>query len=215
MTDRKVWFVTGAGRGMGVDIAQAALAAGHVVVATGRNTEAVIDALGQVDDPLVVQLDITSLSSAEAAVQTALDCFGRIDVLVNNAGNFYAGFFEELSPEQFKRQLATNLVGQLNVTRVVLPVMRKQRSGHIITMSSTAGIVGQEFCSSYSASKFGVRVGWSRFGSMSSPSASEPQSWSRGSSAPRYSKRSQRSGPSCPSTTTPSAPPRLAPLGRQ
>jgi NAD(P)-dependent dehydrogenase (short-subunit alcohol dehydrogenase family) len=159
MTDRKVWFVTGAGRGMGVDIAQAALAAGHVVVATGRNTEAVIDALGQVDDPLVVQLDITSLSSAEAAVQTALDCFGRIDVLVNNAGNFYAGFFEELSPEQFKRQLATNLVGQLNVTRVVLPVMRKQRSGHIITMSSTAGIVGQEFCSAYSASKFGLE-GW-------------------------------------------------------
>jgi NAD(P)-dependent dehydrogenase (short-subunit alcohol dehydrogenase family) len=159
MADKSVWFITGAGRGMGVDIAQTALAASHAVVATGRNTGAVIDAVGEADDLLVVELDITSLASAEAAVQSALDRFGRINVLVNNAGNFYAGFFEELSPEQFERQLATNLVGQLNVTRVVLPVMRKQRSGHIITMSSTAGIVGQEFCSAYSASKFGLE-GW-------------------------------------------------------
>jgi NAD(P)-dependent dehydrogenase (short-subunit alcohol dehydrogenase family) len=159
MIDKSVWFITGAGRGMGVDIAQAALAAGHAVVATGRSTDAVIDAVGEADDLLVVELDITSLASAEAAVQAALDCFGRIDVLVNNAGNFYAGFFEELSPEQFERQLTTNLVGQLNVTRAVLPVMRKQRAGHIVTMSSTGGIVGQEFCSAYSASKFGLE-GW-------------------------------------------------------
>jgi len=159
MIDKSVWFITGAGRGMGVDIAQTALAAGHGVVATGRNTDAVIDAVGDADDLLVVELDITSLASAEAAVQAALNRFGRIDVLVNNAGNFYAGFFEELSPQQFERQLATNLVGQLNVTRAVLPVMRKQGSGHIITMSSTAGIVGQEFCSAYSASKFGLE-GW-------------------------------------------------------
>ena len=159
MADKNVWFITGAGRGMGVDIAQTALAAGHSVVATGRNTGVVIDAVGDADDLLVVELDITSLASADAAVQAAVDRFGRIDVLVNNAGNFYAGFFEELSPEQFERQLATNLVGQLNVTRKVLPVMRKQRSGHIITMSSTAGIVGQEFCSAYSASKFGLE-GW-------------------------------------------------------
>jgi NAD(P)-dependent dehydrogenase (short-subunit alcohol dehydrogenase family) len=159
MAEKKVWFITGAGRGMGVDVAQAALAAGHRVVATGRNTGAVVDAVGEADDLLVVELDITSLASAEAAVRAALDRFGRIDVLVNNAGNFYAGFFEELSPGQFERQLATNLVGQLNVTRAVLPVMRKQRSGHIVTMSSTAGIVGQEFCSAYAASKFGLE-GW-------------------------------------------------------
>jgi NAD(P)-dependent dehydrogenase (short-subunit alcohol dehydrogenase family) len=159
MAEKKVWFITGAGRGMGVDFAQAALAAGHRVVATGRNTGAVVDAVGEADDLLVVELDITSLASAEAAVRAALDRFGRIDVLVNNAGNFYAGFFEELSPGQFERQLATNLVGQLNVTRAVLPVMRKQRSGHIVTMSSTAGIVGQEFCSAYAASKFGLE-GW-------------------------------------------------------
>jgi NAD(P)-dependent dehydrogenase (short-subunit alcohol dehydrogenase family) len=100
MSDKRVWFITGAGRGMGVDIAQAALAAGHAVVATGRNTEAVTDALGETNDPLVVELDITNLASAEAAVRTALERFSSIDVLVNNAGNFYAGFFEELTPEQ-------------------------------------------------------------------------------------------------------------------
>jgi NAD(P)-dependent dehydrogenase (short-subunit alcohol dehydrogenase family) len=159
MADKKVWFITGAGRGMGVDIAQAALAAGHAVVATGRNTEAVADAVGEADDLLVVELDITSLASAEAAAQAAVDRFGRIDVLVNNAGNFYAGFFEELSPEQMRAQIETNLLGPMNVTRAVLPVMRKQRSGKVITISSTAGIVGQSFCSAYAASKFGLE-GW-------------------------------------------------------
>ena len=159
MTDKKVWFITGAGRGMGVDIAQAALAAGHAVVATGRNTAAVADAVGEADDLLVVELDITSLASAKAAVQAALERFGRLDVLVNNAGNFYAGFFEELTPEQIERQIATNLIGPMSVTRAALPVMRKQRSGNVVSISSTAGIVGQEFCSAYAASKFGLE-GW-------------------------------------------------------
>jgi NAD(P)-dependent dehydrogenase (short-subunit alcohol dehydrogenase family) len=159
MTDKKVWFITGAGRGMGVDIAQEALATEHAVVATGRNIDAVTEAVGEADDLLVVQLDITSLASAEAAVQSAVEGFGRIDVLVNNAGNFYAGFFEELAPEQFERQLTTNLIGPTNVTRAVLPLMRKQRSGHVVTITSTGGIVGQEFCSAYSASKFGLE-GW-------------------------------------------------------
>jgi NAD(P)-dependent dehydrogenase (short-subunit alcohol dehydrogenase family) len=159
MADKRVWFITGAGRGMGVDIAKAALAAGHAVVATGRNTDAVGDAVGEADDLLVVELDITSLASAEQAVEAAIERLGRIDVLVNNAGNFYAGFFEELTPEQVERQLTTNLVGPMNVTRAVLPVMRKQRSGHVVTISSTGGIVGQEFCSAYSASKFGLE-GW-------------------------------------------------------
>ena len=159
MADKRVWFITGAGRGMGVDIAQAALAAGHAVVATGRNTDAVADAVDEADDLLVVELDITSLASAEGAVQAALERFGGIDVLVNNAGNFYAGFFEELTPGQIERSLTTNLVGPMNVTRAVLPVMRKQRSGNVVTITSTAGIVGQEFCSAYAASKFGVE-GW-------------------------------------------------------
>jgi len=159
MTSKETWFITGAGRGMGVDIARAALAAGHAVVATGRNTDAVREALGEREDLLVVELDITSLPSAEAAVRAALERFGRIDVLVNNAGNFYAGFFEELSPEQIERQLTTNLVGPMNVARAVLPVMRKQRSGKVVSISSTAGVVGQAFCSAYAASKFGVE-GW-------------------------------------------------------
>jgi NAD(P)-dependent dehydrogenase (short-subunit alcohol dehydrogenase family) len=159
MADKRVWFITGAGRGMGVDIAQAALAAVHAVVATGRDTETVADAVGDAGDLLVAQLDITSLASAEAAVRAAVDRFGRIDVLVNNAGNFYAGFFEELTPEQVERSLTTNLVGPMNVTRAVLPVMREQRSGNVVAITSTAGIVGQEFCSAYAASKFGVE-GW-------------------------------------------------------
>jgi NAD(P)-dependent dehydrogenase (short-subunit alcohol dehydrogenase family) len=159
MSGKETWFITGAGRGMGVDIARAALEAGHAVVATGRHTEAVRNALGDSDDLLVVELDITSPTSARAAVQAALERFGRIDVLVNNAGNFFAGFFEELSPDQMRAQIETNLFGPMNVTRTVLPVMRKQQAGKVVAISSTAGVVGQAFCSAYAASKFGVE-GW-------------------------------------------------------
>src|SRR5688572_30220735 len=159
MTEKRTWLITGAGRGMGVDIARAALAAGHNVVATGRNTATVAEAVGDSRDVLVVKLDVTSSQDAEAAVEAAVDRFGGIDVLVNNAGSFYAGFFEELTPEQMDRQLQTTLVGPMNVTRAVLPVMRRQRSGHVITISSSAGLVGSEFTSAYAASKFGVE-GW-------------------------------------------------------
>ncbi len=158
MTD-KTWFITGAGRGMGLDIAQAALGAGHNVIATGRNPDAVTQALGDSDDLLAVKLDVTNPHDAEAAVKAAVERFGAIDVLVNNAGNFYAGHFEELTPEQIDRQLATSLIGPMSVTRAVLPVMRNQRSGQIISISSTAGLVGFEFCTAYSASKFGLE-GW-------------------------------------------------------
>ena len=157
--EKKVWLVTGAGRGMGVDIARAALAAGHAVVATGRNAERVSAALVEHDDLLAVALDITDPAGASAAVRAAVDRFGRIDVLVNNAGNFYAGFFEEISPEDFRAQVETNLFGPLNVTRAVLPVMRAQRSGVVVTMSSSAGLIGQEFCTAYAASKFALE-GW-------------------------------------------------------
>jgi NAD(P)-dependent dehydrogenase (short-subunit alcohol dehydrogenase family) len=160
MTERKVWFITGAGRGMGVDIAKAALAAGNAVVATGRNTDAVGKAVGESDALLVVTLDITDPASAQAAVQATVERFGRIDVLVNNAGNFIAGFFEEITPDNFRGQLETNLFGPLNVTRAVLPVMRGQRAGLVVTISSTGGLIGQEFCSAYSASKFALE-GWS------------------------------------------------------
>ena len=155
----KVVFITGAGRGMGTDIAKAALVAGCKVVATGRNTKKVTEAIGGSDDLLVVRLDVTSPSDPEGAVMAAVDQFGRIDVLVNNAGNFYAGFFEEISPENFRAQIETNLFGPVNVTRAALPVMRRQRSGLVVTISSTGGVSGQEFVSAYSASKFGVE-GW-------------------------------------------------------
>jgi NAD(P)-dependent dehydrogenase (short-subunit alcohol dehydrogenase family) len=156
---KAVWLITGAGRGMGTDIAKAALAAGHAVVASGRDPERVTAAVGAHDDLLAVKLDITSPDDAKAAVQAAVDRFGQVDVLVNNAGNFIAGFFEEISPGDFRAQVETNLFGPLNVTRAVLPVMRQQRSGLVIAITSTGGIVGQEFCSAYSASKFGLE-GW-------------------------------------------------------
>jgi NAD(P)-dependent dehydrogenase (short-subunit alcohol dehydrogenase family) len=158
-TEKKTWIITGAGRGMGVDVANAALAAGHNVVATGRNPDAVAEAVGDSDDLLVVKLDVTSPHDAEAAVKAAIDRFGGIDVLVNNAASFYAGYFEELTPEQMERQLTVSLLGPMNVTRAVLPVMRKQRSGHVVTISSSAGFAGFEYGTAYAASKFGVD-GW-------------------------------------------------------
>ncbi|ROZ43831.1 SDR family oxidoreductase [Rhodococcus sp. WS3] len=159
MSEKKVWFITGAGRGMGVDIAQAALAAGHSVVATGRNADRVEKAIGAHEELLAVVLDITSTEAAQAAAATAVERFGRIDVLVNNAGNFYAGYFENISPEQFRAQMETNFFGPLNVTRAVLPVMRRRRRGQVITITSTAGLIGQEFCAAYAASKFALE-GW-------------------------------------------------------
>jgi NAD(P)-dependent dehydrogenase (short-subunit alcohol dehydrogenase family) len=155
----KVWIITGAGRGMGADIAKAALDAGYKVVATGRNTDKVAKALGKTENLLVVKLDVTKPIDAVAVVKATIDRFGRIDVLVNNAANFYAGYFEELTPEQMEQQIETSLIGPMNVTRAVLPVMRKQRSGQIITISSTAGLVGFEFGTAYAASKFGIE-GW-------------------------------------------------------
>src|ERR1700728_4128892 len=159
LMSKTVWLITGAGRGMGTDIAKAALAAGHAVLPTGRDPERVAAAIGAHDDLLAVKLDVTSPDDAKAAAQAAVDRFGRVDVLVNNAGNFIAGFFEEISPGDFRAQVETNLFGPLNVSRAVLPVMRQQRSGLVIAITSTGGIVGQEFCSAYSASKFGLE-GW-------------------------------------------------------
>src|SRR5216683_482262 len=159
MSNKNVWFITGAGRGMGVDFAKAALAAGHALVASGRDSDRVSTAVGQSNDLLAVKLDVTKRADAAAAVRAAVDRFGRIDVLVNNAASFYAGYFEELTPEQMERLLATSLIGPMNVTRAVLPVMRKQRLGHIISISSSAGLSGFEFCTAYAASKFGLE-GW-------------------------------------------------------
>lgn len=159
MSEPKVWLITGAGRGLGVDIAKAVVAAGHPLVATGRDAAKVTAAIGDHDSMLAIRLDVTRPEDAQTVVEAAVAKFGRIDVVVNNAGNFFAGFFEELTPEQVRNQIETLLFGPMNVTRAVLPVMRKQRSGLVLTISSTAGIAGQMFCTAYAAAKFGIE-GW-------------------------------------------------------
>jgi NAD(P)-dependent dehydrogenase (short-subunit alcohol dehydrogenase family) len=157
MTEKNVWLVTGAGRGLGVDIAKAALAAGHAVVATARRTESITEALREHEDLLAVALDVTSADAAEEAVRAAVERFGRLDVVVNNAGSFQAGFFEEMTPGAFRSQIETTLFGPVNVTRAALPQLRAQRSGLVMTISSTAGIASTgDFLTAYAASKFGV-----------------------------------------------------------
>jgi NAD(P)-dependent dehydrogenase (short-subunit alcohol dehydrogenase family) len=155
----KTWLITGAGRGMGVEFAHAALAVGHNVVATGRNPDTVRAAVGEHENLLVAALDVTDPHSAEDAAAAAVDRFGRIDVLLNNAGSFLAGFFEELTTEQVRSQIETNFFGPMTVTRAVLPVMRKQHSGLVISISSGAGVVGSPSGSAYAASKFALE-GW-------------------------------------------------------
>src|ERR1700693_5409693 len=138
MKNNSVWLITGASSGIGLEIAKSALAAGHKVVATGRDTEKVSKSIGSnADNLFVVKMNVTNSDEIEIATKSAVAKFGTIDVLVNNAANCYAGFFEEISPRQMELQLATSLFGPMNVTRAVLPIMRKNHSGHIISISST------------------------------------------------------------------------------
>jgi len=155
---RKVWFITGTGSGLGAGTARAALKAGDRVVATGRNLDKLRTALGQEqgDTLALVELDVTEQAQAKAAIDAAVQRFGRIDVLVNNAGNSILGNFEELKTTDLESQFATNFWGVANVLRAVLPVMRGQKSGHIMNISSVAGAVGLKHCSAYSAAKFAV-----------------------------------------------------------
>lgn len=157
--NRPVWMVTGANKGIGAAIAGEALARGFRVVAAARNPESVGRALGDSPDLLPVGLDITDDGQAESAVQAALARFGTIDVLVNNAGYGLLGHFEEMSEGQVRRQIETNLFGTMKITRAVLPVMRKQRSGRVIVVTSTSGIRAVPGGSVYSASKFALE-GW-------------------------------------------------------
>jgi NAD(P)-dependent dehydrogenase (short-subunit alcohol dehydrogenase family) len=153
----KVWFITGAGSGIGKDTAKAALKAGDRVVASGRDLEKLRRAFDTEDGNLAfVELDVTREEQAKSAVDEAVRKFDRIDVLVNNAGYSLLGNFEELAAAEIEQQFATNFWGVANVMRAVLPVMRKQRSGRIINISSVAGVVGQKHCSAYGAAKFAV-----------------------------------------------------------
>jgi NAD(P)-dependent dehydrogenase (short-subunit alcohol dehydrogenase family) len=153
----KTWFITGASRGLGMEIAKAALRAGDRVVATGRKREAMIDAIGPDNDHLLsVALDVTDAAQVKTAINAAVSRFGTIDVLVNNAGYGQLGYFEENTNEEIQAQFATNVFGVFNVTSAALPVMRSARQGRIFNLSSLAGIRGSEFGSLYCASKFAL-----------------------------------------------------------
>jgi NAD(P)-dependent dehydrogenase (short-subunit alcohol dehydrogenase family) len=160
MTNNKVWLITGASSGIGLEITKAVLASGNKVIATGRNADTVAKALGGTTaNLLVIQMDVTNPEEINTVLNAAIEKFGTVDVLVNNAGSFYAGYFEELSQAQMERQFAVNVFGPMNVTRAVLPIMRSNKSGHVITISSTAGLVGYELCTAYAGSKFALE-GW-------------------------------------------------------
>jgi len=152
----KVWFITGASRGFGVLMAKDALARGDSVVATARNPQSVTDALGEHPNLLAVRLDVTQEAAAVLAARAAVERFGRIDVLVNNAGYGLLGAVEEASAEEVRALYETNVFGLLNVTRAVLPHMRKQGSGRVINMSSVGGYRAAAGWGVYGSTKFAV-----------------------------------------------------------
>jgi NAD(P)-dependent dehydrogenase (short-subunit alcohol dehydrogenase family) len=154
----KIWFITGAGSGLGTGIAKAALRAGDRVVATGRNLEKVRHAFRELppENIAFVQLDVVDEAQHRMAVDEAVKRFGRIDVLVNNAGYSLLGNFEQMTTAEIQQQFATNFYGVVHLMQAVLPIMRRQRSGHIINISSVAGVVGLKHCAAYAATKFAV-----------------------------------------------------------
>lgn len=157
---KKVWLITGASRGLGWHIAKAALEAGDIVVATARRTEGLAASLPPYGDRLhVLALDVTDRNAAVSAVDEAVARFGHIDILVNNAGQAQLGWFETIRDEQVRQQFEINLFGAMNVTRAILPHMRKRRAGLVVTISSVNGLVSNPGGSVYSASKFAIE-GW-------------------------------------------------------
>ncbi|KVA13252.1 oxidoreductase [Burkholderia ubonensis] len=153
---KRVWFITGASRGIGALIAEAALADGNAVVAAGRNVRAIVERLGDSVALLPVELDVTDEAQAKAAVRAAVEKFGRVDVLVNNAGFGLLGAVEESADKDVRRMYDTNVFGLLNVTRAVLPTMRANRSGHVINISSIGGYRAAAGFGVYSSTKFAV-----------------------------------------------------------
>ncbi|MFZ0502830.1 MAG: SDR family NAD(P)-dependent oxidoreductase [Chthoniobacterales bacterium] len=139
----KVWFITGSSRGLGRALTEVVLEAGHLVVATARKPEQLADLIKTYGDRVrTVGLDVTSPAEAQKAVAAAKEAFGRIDVVLNNAGYGFVGAFEEMTADEFKGQIDTNFWGVVNVTRAVLPVLREQRFGHIIQITSVGGRLG-------------------------------------------------------------------------
>jgi NAD(P)-dependent dehydrogenase (short-subunit alcohol dehydrogenase family) len=153
----KVWLITGAARGLGRSIAEAVLTSGDRLVATARDPNRLIDLQKRYGDQLrTAALDVTDAAAAQAAVQAAIDGFGRLDVLVNNAGFGHVAPFEQAPEEDFRAQIDTNFYGVVNLTRAVLPIMRRQRRGHIINISSVGGRIGTPGLSAYQAAKWAV-----------------------------------------------------------
>lgn len=154
----KVWFITGAGRGIGADIARAVLATGDSVVATGRNLAQLRDAFAGADPRRIAfaELDVASEAQAAPAIAAAVERFGRIDVLVNNAAYGLLGRFEEITSTEIAQQFAVNVHGVMHVLRAALPVLRRQRAGHIVNISSIGGLVGFDGASVYCATKYAI-----------------------------------------------------------
>lgn len=159
MKQDSVFFITGASKGMGLEIAKETLCRGFKVVASARRPEVLEQLLGTSENLLAVKLDLTSPEDIKSAVQAAIAKFGRIDYLINNAGFGLLGYFEETSEELIRKQFETNFFGTINLTREVLPHMRRQKSGYIVTTTSTSGVKAVEGDSIYAASKFALE-GW-------------------------------------------------------
>jgi NAD(P)-dependent dehydrogenase (short-subunit alcohol dehydrogenase family) len=153
----KVWFVTGSSKGFGRAFVLAALERGDKVAATARNTDTLKDLVEQYGDAILpIQLDVTNREQAIAAVKTAHDTFGALDVVINNAGYGLFGTVEEITEQQLRDQLETNLFGAFHVTQAVLPIMREQRSGHIIQISTIGGVAAFPSLGGYHASKWAL-----------------------------------------------------------
>src|SRR5260221_2494944 len=154
----KIWFITGSSRGLGRALTQAVLSAGHSVVATARRPEQLEDLVVRYGSKILpVHLDVTSPTDAERAVKSSVEAFGRVDVLVNNAGYGFSGAFEEMTPAEFAGQIDTNFWGVVHVTRAALPVLRRQGHGHIIQITSIGGPIGVPGLSGYNAATVAVQ----------------------------------------------------------
>ncbi|ARG98935.1 short-chain dehydrogenase/reductase [Legionella micdadei] len=153
---KKTWFITGASRGIGAEIVKKSLEAGDNVVATAREASKLISQFGNLPNLLSLTLDVTIAAQIDVAVDAAIKKFGHIDVLVNNAGYGHLGVFEESTPEEVRAEFNTNVFGLMDVTRSIIPLMREQRRGHILNISSIAGLRGNFGGALYNSSKFAV-----------------------------------------------------------
>ncbi|WP_035644237.1 SDR family NAD(P)-dependent oxidoreductase [Flavobacterium sp. ASV13] len=157
MSTQKVWFITGASKGMGLETVNTVLKNGDKVAATSRNLKELIDQIGnQNENFLPLQVNITNNEEVKKAIETTIETFGKIDVIVNNAGYYLVGSIEEISDEEFRKTIDVNLFGTVNVIRNAMPFLRQQKSGHILNIASNMGYIGYANTGSYNAAKFAV-----------------------------------------------------------